>query len=90
MTKWELVMITSGRGGPLLYPAGKIDLNLIPQKHPKTKIRFVKEFDADQLDVGSDAAEATRAYHSLLEWPCSEGWEPFAVSGGMVYLKRQI
>jgi hypothetical protein len=91
MIKWELVIVSCSAAVFVikLEPAGKINLQTIVQKHPKVKVKPDKDSDADTLDFGSHA-EAKRAYHSLLEWLCSEGWEPFAVSAGMVYLKRQI
>ena len=90
MPKWELVKVQHAGVALRLSPAGKINLQTIIQKHPKAKVKPDKDFDADRLDFGFDGAEAIRAYHSLLEWLCSEGWEPFAVSIAEVYLKRQI
>jgi hypothetical protein len=71
-------------------PAGKISLQLITQKHPKIKVHRDKNSDADKLDCGIDLAELASVRHSLLEWLCSEGWEPFAATTDEVYLKRQI
>jgi hypothetical protein len=97
MVKWEYLMLWlwqfGGEKCVSVEPAGRVRLQWLVQQYPKTKADVDGDLNADRLRFGSPAEWST-ACHSLIDYLCSEGWEPFAATGAprnqTLHFQRQL
>jgi hypothetical protein len=88
MNKWEYLQLRVWNEGEIrVFPSKKVDLGTIFQTMPG--IRFGLEYGGDTIKFPKNT-KCHDAYYYLIEFLCSNGWEPFAADGLAVHLKRPV
>jgi hypothetical protein len=95
MTKWEYLKTWTYDPGTI---TNKWRICILPQDKIDQK-SLIKEFPALKLEIEKDHPNLLNVYppknepglyYQIVEFLCSEGWEPFAVENNTLHYRRKI
>ncbi len=76
MLQWEFLEVLRLSDEVYVVPPGKIDLQWLTQKFPKSQIDWDSDSFLDKVTFSS-MRDAGECYSAVIEYAGSQGWQPF-------------
>ncbi len=90
MDKWDFIEIIRQSDEIFVLPAGKIDLQWLRQRFPKSRTNGYNDGALDKVRLAS-SREANECYSAVVEYVGAQGWQALAAgyTGGQFLSLRR-